>query len=78
MRKRKQIKEDIIIYNPTKNDEFLGEIMSQTPKLTWKPLEKMTPQQVAGWMNRAKLYIDFGYHPGKERMPREPVSCAAA
>ena len=22
-------------------------------------------------MRKAKLYIDFGYHPGKERMPRE-------
>jgi hypothetical protein len=31
----------------------------------------MTPQEVADWMNKAKIYIDFGYHPGKERMPRE-------
>lgn len=65
------IKEDIIIYNPKKNDAFLNEIIRQTPSLNWKPLEGMTPQEVAGWMNRAKLYIDFGYHPGKERMPRE-------
>ena len=64
-------KEDIIIYNPKKNDEFLGEIIGLTPHLNWKPLEGMTPKQVADWMNRAKLYIDFGYHPGKERMPRE-------
>ncbi|HTD99404.1 MAG TPA: hypothetical protein VK668_08950 [Mucilaginibacter sp.] len=64
-------KEDVIIYNPTKNDEFLDEIMSQTSELNWKPLHGMTPQEVADWMNRAKIYIDFGYHPGKERMPRE-------
>jgi hypothetical protein len=31
----------------------------------------MTPKQVAGWMAKAKVYVDFGYHPGKERMPRE-------
>jgi hypothetical protein len=65
------VKEDIIVYNPKKNDEFLAEIISLTPQLNWKPLQGMTPEEVAGWMNRAKLYIDFGYHPGKERMPRE-------
>jgi hypothetical protein len=64
-------KEDIIIYNPKKNDEFLQEIISLTQGLKWIPLVNMTPQEVAGWMNRAKLYVDFGYHPGKERMPRE-------
>jgi hypothetical protein len=64
-------KEDIIIYNPRKNDEFLQEIISLTPDLNWKPLVNMSPNEVAGWMNRAKLYVDFGYHPGKERMPRE-------
>jgi hypothetical protein len=64
-------KEDIIIYNPKKNDGFLSGIIGQTPELVWKPLEDMSPAEVAGWMARAKLYIDFGYHPGKERMPRE-------
>jgi hypothetical protein len=66
-----ELKEDIIIYNPRKNDEFLEGIIRLTPDLNWKPLANMTPTEVAGWMNRAKLYVDFGYHPGKERMPRE-------
>jgi len=64
-------KQDIIIYNPKKNDVFLDDIIAQTRHLNWKPLSRMSPAEVAGWMNRAKLYIDFGYHPGKERMPRE-------
>ena len=64
-------KQDMIIYNPQKNDEFLDEIMQLTPKLNWVPVKDMTPVQVAHVMNSAKLYIDFGYHPGKERMPRE-------
>jgi hypothetical protein len=33
----------------------------------------MTPTEVSNWMKRSKLYIDFGYHPGQERMPREAV-----
>jgi hypothetical protein len=64
-------KEDIIIYNPKKNDVFLDEIRSQVTEFEWKPLSGMTPEGVAEWMKKAKLYIDFGYHPGKERMPRE-------
>lgn len=69
--KMQQEKEDIIIYNPKKNDDFLDELIRQTPGLNWKPLQNMTPENVADWMSRAKLYIDFGFHPGKERMPRE-------
>lgn len=64
-------KENLIIYNPKKNDDFLDEIIRLTPELNWVPVKGMTPVQVAHVMNRAKLYIDFGYHPGKERMPRE-------
>ncbi|RZL68786.1 MAG: hypothetical protein EOO93_03380 [Pedobacter sp.] len=64
-------KEDFIIYNPKKNDQFLDGIIELCPDLNWMPLINLTPQEVAKWMNKAKLYIDFGYHPGKERMPRE-------
>jgi hypothetical protein len=64
-------KENIIIYNPVKNDEFLEQIMKLTPNLNWVPIKSMTPAEVAVLMNQAKLYVDFGYHPGKERMPRE-------
>ncbi len=65
------VKEDIIIYNPKKNDAFLSGIICQTPDLVWKAIEGMKPSEVAGCMAHAKLYIDFGFHPGKERMPRE-------
>lgn len=64
-------KENVIIYNPVKNGKFLDQIIAQTPGLNWKPLIGMTPAEVAKWMNKSKLYVDFGYHPGKERMPRE-------
>lgn len=34
-------------------------------------MQNMTLKEVANCMRRAKVYIDFGYHPGKEKMPRE-------
>nr|WP_199158648.1 hypothetical protein [Pedobacter sp. ASV2] len=64
-------KEDIIIYNPVKNGEYLQKIIAKTPSLNWIALKGLTPEEVADKMNKAKLYVDFGYHPGKERMPRE-------
>jgi hypothetical protein len=67
----KSFKEDCIIYNPTKNGDFLEKIMNLTPELNWIPIQNMTPEQVSDTMKKAKVYIDFGYHPGKERMPRE-------
>jgi hypothetical protein len=64
-------KENLVIYNPIKNDSFLDKIIELTPTIKWVAIKGMTPAQVAALMNRAKLYIDFGFHPGKERMPRE-------
>ncbi|MCX8525793.1 hypothetical protein OF897_17905 [Chryseobacterium formosus] len=64
-------KENIIIYNPKKNDEFLEKIKEKNSQFTWLALENMTPEEVSENMKKAEVYIDFGYHPGKERMPRE-------
>jgi len=66
-------KEDIVIYNAIKNGEFLNKIIQRTPQLKWQPLQQMTLDEIADWMKKAKVYIDFGFHPGREKMPREAV-----
>ena len=65
------IREDIVLYNPKKNGEFLKQIMDASPDINWVPVENLSPDGVAELMNRSKVYVDFGFHPGKERMPRE-------
>lgn len=64
-------KQDLIIYNPAKNGDFLNKIRSKTSELEWVPIQNMTQVEVKKLMNSAKIYIDFGFHPGRERMPRE-------
>jgi hypothetical protein len=64
-------KEDIIIYNPVKNGKFLEEMIQIAPELNWIPIKNMSNEEVFSIMKKAKVYVDFGYHPGKERMPRE-------
>ena len=41
------------------------------PKINWVALDNMTPQEVRTLMSGSKVYADFGFHPGKDRMPRE-------
>ena len=64
-------KNDIVFYNPKKGFEFTTKIIQAMPKTSFVPIKNMTSDQVANLMLEGKIYIDFGNHPGKDRMPRE-------
>lgn len=66
-------KRNIVVYNPKKGIETTQRIMgaSSLLDLEWIPLINMTPLQVADLLKIAKVYIDFGEHPGRDRIPRE-------
>lgn len=68
-------KEDIILYNPKKGIEFTKKLMAAAPELNWIPIQNMTAKEVSELMNKSKVYIDFGNHPGKDRIPREAAIC---
>ena len=68
-------KENIIIYNPKKGLRFTKRLIAAAPDLQWIPIQNMSRLEVKGMMCRAKLYIDFGHFPGKDRMPREAAMC---
>lgn len=65
------IKEDIVIYNPKKGFNKTQKLINRYPNLNFVPIVNMTPLQVKNLFSRAKIYIDFGHHPGKDRLPRE-------
>lgn len=65
-------KEDIICYSPRKGFEVTEKILARlSPSLTFIPLIDMTTQEISDTLSRSKIYIDFGFHPGKDRLPRE-------
>lgn len=64
-------KENIILYNPKKGYKFTKKIIEMAPHLNWIPLQNMTRTELIKTIKKAKIYIDFGYHPGKDRLPRE-------
>lgn len=64
-----------ILYNPKKGIETTTKIKQLLPGYNWIPIKGMTPAQICELMQQSKLYIDFGNHPGKDRMPREAAIC---
>ncbi|WP_297093728.1 hypothetical protein [uncultured Draconibacterium sp.] len=67
-------KDDIVLYNPRKGKKFTKRIIEAYPEIEWVPLVNLTPAQVADKIATAKVYIDFGNHPGRDRFPREAAA----
>ena len=43
----------------------------------WVLLDRMNRADVRNALSEVKLYVDFGNHPGRDRMPREAALCGA-
>ncbi len=69
-------RQNICLYNPRKGYDVIKPVIAACRKdITWIPLMNMTPIEMADTMCKAKLYVDFGAHPGKDRIPREAAIC---
>jgi hypothetical protein len=73
MAQRSSVRDDIVVYNPKKGIKFTNKIIKNNSDITFVPIENMNRSEVLSLLQRAKLYIDFGHHPGKDRLPREAV-----
>ncbi|TDD98355.1 hypothetical protein [Flavobacterium cellulosilyticum] len=66
-------RDNVILYNPKKGIEFTKILINKFKDFKWVPIENMTYKEVNLLMQSTKLYVDFGNHPGKDRLPREAV-----
>lgn len=64
-------RENLILYNPKKGIQQTQKLIRLNPQFRFLALENMDSQQLRRYMQTAKVYIDFGNHPGKDRLPRE-------
>ena len=64
-----------IVFNPKKGLEVTKRIMAELPDEKFIPIENMTVAEIKSLMEETMLYIDFGNHPGKDRIPREAAMC---
>ena len=64
-------KENFVAYNPTKGLNFTKKIIKKLPNVKFIPIKGMSKNEVIQTLKKAKVYIDFGNHPGKDGLPRE-------
>ncbi len=62
-------KKNLVCYS-NKSNNFIDRLM-QTTNFKMTKLSGMNTDQIIDVFKKAKVYLDFGYHPGKDRMPRE-------
>lgn len=68
-------RKNTVLYNPKKGFEFTQKLIHACPEIEWVPLINLSPEQMKNTMLSSKVYIDFGNHPGKDRIPREAALC---
>lgn len=66
-------KRDLLVYNPNKDIEITKNILSRLSGFETVALINMNRNEMINMIQNAKVYIDFGHHPGKDRIPREAV-----
>lgn len=66
-------KEDIITYNPKKGLDKIDPIIKSLPQYKWVPLQGMTRVEMRDLLRKTKLHVDFGYFPGRDKIPREAL-----
>ena len=70
-------REEIIAYNPMRGMEVTEALMRLAPDAEWVAISDMGRAEVQSLLKQARLYVDFGSHPGRQRLPREAAISGA-
>jgi hypothetical protein len=60
-----------VLFNPSKGMKVTQQLIAQNPEVRFTPLRGFNRSQLTEKFQTAKVYIDFGHHPGRDRLPRE-------
>jgi hypothetical protein len=66
-------KENKILYNPVKGYHITKNLIRKNPDFKFVPLSGYSRQELEQIMEKSAVYIDFGNHPGRDRLSREFV-----
>jgi len=63
---------NLVAYNPAKGTNFTNKIIKLSKgQVDFVPITNCTKSEALALLKKCKLYIDFGNHPGRDRLPRE-------
>lgn len=62
---------NVILFNPKKGIKFTKFLIKKLPEFKWIPIINLNYEQISELMRRSKIYVDFGNHPGRDKIPRE-------
>ena len=65
------MRENILLYNPAKGFKVTKKVLKHIETLIVIPIIGLNLVELKELYAKSKVYIDFGYHPGKDRIPRE-------
>jgi hypothetical protein len=68
-----EIRQDVVLYNPSKGSRLMKRLMLHCTDLKFIPLKGFSPPELIELFQSSKLYVDFGKFPGPERLPKEAV-----
>ncbi|TQK69585.1 hypothetical protein [Nocardioides sp. SLBN-35] len=66
-----------VAYNPAKADLVTEVLAGLLPEVTFVPLAGLTRPELAATLASSAVYLDLGFHPGKDRLPREAALAGA-
>ena len=64
-------KQNVVLYNPIKGIDITNQIMQNNTDIEFTPIRGLDENGVIELLKTSKVYIDFGHHPGRDRIPRE-------
>jgi hypothetical protein len=64
----------LVLYNPRKGADAAQKLQRWMPDWQFVPLANFSKAEVRELMRQSRYYIDFGHHPGKDRLPREAAA----
>ena len=69
-----EYRQDIALFNPQKGFQNIEPLIEKADWIKWIPLIGMDREKMILMMQSGKIYVDFGNHPGKDRIPREAAA----
>ena len=69
-------RDKVILYNPVKGIKVTQKIIKKYKfQYQFVPIKNMSHKEVRELLSKSFIYIDFGEHPGRDRIPREAIMC---